>query len=180
MRHGTQSMMWRALAHGLLQSKSDVLACCQHGMRPSAFGRNLQCEPVRGVKHPRGMPLVTHLLASREQAWEPMASSGVNFCRNAHCTQSLRGVPVLELVTLIQPLLLHGGIGGAGGPGGAGAGGGVMGGPPFGMNGVPVSPPGANHCQVCESGDHDKRVCTVPTVAGFSVSNTATNPIQML
>jgi hypothetical protein len=27
------------------------------------------------------MPSATHLRASREQAWEPMASSSVNFCR---------------------------------------------------------------------------------------------------
>jgi hypothetical protein len=31
--------------------------------------------------HPRGMPLVTCMLASSEQAWEPMASSDVNSCR---------------------------------------------------------------------------------------------------
>jgi hypothetical protein len=31
--------------------------------------------------HPRGMPLVTHLFASSEQAWEPVASPSVNSCR---------------------------------------------------------------------------------------------------
>jgi hypothetical protein len=35
--------------------------------------------------HPRRMSLVTRLLASSEQAWEPMASSSVDFCRKT-CT----------------------------------------------------------------------------------------------
>jgi hypothetical protein len=30
---------------------------------------------------PRGMPLVTRVFASSEHAWDPMASSSVNFCR---------------------------------------------------------------------------------------------------
>jgi hypothetical protein len=38
--------------------------------------------------HPRGMPLVTHMLASSEQAWEPMASSSVNFCRKTRTVPS--------------------------------------------------------------------------------------------
>jgi hypothetical protein len=40
---------------------------------PSVFGRHLQCQPVRCSGHPRGMPLVTRMLASTEQAWKPMA-----------------------------------------------------------------------------------------------------------
>jgi hypothetical protein len=28
---------------------------------PSVFGRNLQCQPVRGVEHLREMPLVTRM-----------------------------------------------------------------------------------------------------------------------
>jgi hypothetical protein len=36
---------------------------------------------VRGSAYPRGMLLVTGMLASSEQAWEPIASSSVNSCR---------------------------------------------------------------------------------------------------
>jgi hypothetical protein len=34
------------------------------------------------------MPLVTRLLASSEQAWDPMASSSVNFCRKTRTVRS--------------------------------------------------------------------------------------------
>jgi hypothetical protein len=37
---------------------------------------------------PRGMPLVTRLLASSELAWGPMASSSVNFCRKTRTVRS--------------------------------------------------------------------------------------------
>jgi hypothetical protein len=37
---------------------------------------------------PRGMPLVTRVFASSEHAWDPMASSSVNFCRK---TRTVRG-----------------------------------------------------------------------------------------
>jgi hypothetical protein len=50
---------------------------------PFVFGRNLQCQPVRGV-NTRGECLAighTHARASSEQAWEPTASSSVNTCR---------------------------------------------------------------------------------------------------
>ena len=43
---------------------------------PSVFGRNAQCQPVRGSKHPRGISLVTHTAALqaeqiRETQWHP-------------------------------------------------------------------------------------------------------------
>jgi hypothetical protein len=36
---------------------------------------------VRAVESRDGMPLVTRMFASSEHAWDPMASSSVNFCR---------------------------------------------------------------------------------------------------
>ena len=38
--------------------------------------------------HSRGMPLVTRLLASSEQAWEPMVSSSVNSCQKTRTVPS--------------------------------------------------------------------------------------------
>jgi hypothetical protein len=43
---------------------------------PFEYGRNLQCQPVRGSDHPRGMPLVTRMAAlkaeqRRETQWHP-------------------------------------------------------------------------------------------------------------
>jgi hypothetical protein len=36
---------------------------------------------------PRGMPMVTRVFASSEHAWDPMASSSVNFCRKTRTVQ---------------------------------------------------------------------------------------------
>jgi hypothetical protein len=38
---------------------------------------------------PRGMPLVTRAFASSEHAWDPMASSSVNFCRKTRTVPSV-------------------------------------------------------------------------------------------
>jgi hypothetical protein len=46
--------------------------------------------------HPRGMPLVTRMFVSSEHAWDPMASSSVNFCRKT-CT-----VPMNQIVRLCK------------------------------------------------------------------------------
>jgi hypothetical protein len=40
---------------------------------------------------PRGMPLVTRVFASSEHAWDPMASSSVNFCRKTGTVPSWNG-----------------------------------------------------------------------------------------
>jgi hypothetical protein len=43
------------------------------------------------------MALVTHLLASSEQAWEPMASSSVNFCRKTRTVPTPQSVESVEV-----------------------------------------------------------------------------------
>jgi hypothetical protein len=39
-------------------------------------------------EHPRGLPLVTRMLASSEQEWEPMAFSSVDLCRKTRTVRS--------------------------------------------------------------------------------------------
>ena len=53
---------------------------CQH---PWTFSVWTQFTVQTGKRSelPRGMPLVTRVFASSEHAWDPMASSSVNFCR---------------------------------------------------------------------------------------------------
>jgi hypothetical protein len=49
---------------------------------------------------PRGMPLATRMFASSEHAWDPMASSRVDFCRkNAHRTPTKRSPHLSALRT---------------------------------------------------------------------------------
>jgi hypothetical protein len=40
---------------------------------------------------PRGIPLVTRVFASSEHAWDPMASSSVNFCRKTRTVPAVFG-----------------------------------------------------------------------------------------
>jgi hypothetical protein len=65
---------------------------------PSVFGRNLQPAGKRS-EHPRGMLLNhTHAKVSSEQAWEPMASSGVNFCRKTRTVRWRLHEPIQWLI----------------------------------------------------------------------------------
>ena len=44
-------------------------------LSPSVLRRNLQCQPVRGSGHPRGMPLATHLLELQPEEQRREANS---------------------------------------------------------------------------------------------------------
>jgi len=58
---------------------------------------------VRGGGYPRGLPLVTRVLASSEQAWEPMASSIVNFCRKARTVPPVLLKSVMAATSCAEP-----------------------------------------------------------------------------
>jgi hypothetical protein len=67
----------------------------------SAFSVWTQFTVSTGIRSelPRGMPLVTRVFASSEHAWDPMASSSVNFCqktRTVHCLERLLFVHALQ------------------------------------------------------------------------------------
>jgi hypothetical protein len=57
------------------------------------FGRNLQCQPVRGSGHPRGLPLVTRMAAlqanMRGIQWHPRVQNHVK--KRAPYLQSYQG-----------------------------------------------------------------------------------------
>jgi hypothetical protein len=76
-----------------------TLAESTPGSCVTAFSVWTQCTVQTGKRSelPRGMPLVTRGFASSEHAWDPMASSSVNFCRKT------RTVPQRTLRTVLSP-----------------------------------------------------------------------------
>ena len=79
-----------SLQRALDQSQVSIV---QVGKKRGAFSVATQFTVSTGKRSelPRGMPLVTRVFASSEHAWDPMASSSVNFCRKrAPCRAPLR------------------------------------------------------------------------------------------
>jgi hypothetical protein len=52
-----------------------------HCSRAFSVATQFTVSTGKRVKLPRGMPMVTRMFASSEHAWDPMASSSVDFCR---------------------------------------------------------------------------------------------------
>jgi hypothetical protein len=87
-------------------------------VKPSVFGRNSQCQPVRGVNTREDCHGFPRLLASKEErtpemnaighthgsaasgakAWEPMASSSANLCRKPISVHVCKDFALVRLI----------------------------------------------------------------------------------
>jgi hypothetical protein len=84
-----RKMLMSAKKRGRCLFKEAVLckvAICPAGLQRSGI---IYGDGGKSTVLPRGMPLVTRMIASSEQAWNPMASSSAKFCLKTRTVPSL-------------------------------------------------------------------------------------------